>query len=93
MNKFALDTVLELVEDEMGSLGNILSSPQSELSEDSLLDIKWKDMTASVSREAPTTWTVLRHAAYTQKQESRNTAKNPDTVGHFTPLAVTRLSD
>jgi hypothetical protein len=88
MNRFAIDVVLELIDSEMGGLSSVFSSPPGELSEDSLLGIRWKDMITCVSREAPTTWTLLHHTAYTQKQESRNTTKNPDTVWHFKSLAV-----
>ena len=95
MNKFALDTVLEIIGNEMGALDEVFKSPQSELSEESLLSIKWEEMTAEVRREAPTTWTLFRHAAYTQEQESRNTRKNPDSVNislliatYFTNLEV-----
>jgi hypothetical protein len=80
MNKFALESVLELVDNEMGALKDVLSSPQTELSEGALLSIKWKDLMASVCHKAPTTWALFCHAAYTPKQESRNTIKNPDTV-------------
>ena len=48
MNKFALDSVLELIKDEMGELEDELSSPQSDLSEETVLSIKWKDLIASV---------------------------------------------
>lgn len=37
----------------------------------------------------PTTWTLFCHAAYTQKQESRNTRKNPDTVSLCNLLTAT----
>ena len=80
MNKFALDIVLEILRNEMDALDEVFKSPQGELSEESLLSIKWEEMTADVRREAPTAWSLFRHAAYTQKQESRNTRKNPDTV-------------
>jgi hypothetical protein len=93
MNRFALETVLEIIEYEMGALGNVFNSPQSELSEEGLLDIKWKDMVASACHEAPTTWALLRHAAYTQKQESRNTTTNPDTVSHLTLSAIAYFTD
>jgi hypothetical protein len=36
MNKFALDTILEIVGDEMDALDNVFKLPQSELSEESL---------------------------------------------------------
>jgi hypothetical protein len=65
MNKFALDTVFELVENEMGALDDVLGFPQSELSEENLLSIKWNDLRATICHKAPTTWALLRHAAYT----------------------------
>jgi hypothetical protein len=40
MNKFSLDTVFDLVDNEMGSLEDVFSSPQSELSEENLLNVK-----------------------------------------------------
>jgi hypothetical protein len=80
MNKFALDTILELVGDEMDALNDVFKLPQSELLEESLLNIKWKEMTVDVCHEAPTTWLLLHHTAYTQKQESQNTIRSPHTV-------------
>jgi hypothetical protein len=77
----------------MDALDQVFKSPQGELSEESLLKIKWKEMSADVCREAPTTWTLLRHAAYTQKQESRNTKKNPDTVSLCIVLTSTYFTD
>ena len=65
MNRFALDTVLEMVGNEMDALDEIFKSIQEELSEESLLSIKWEEMIADVRREAPTTWTLLHHASYT----------------------------
>ena len=37
MNKFALDSVLELIKNEMGELEDELSSPQSDLSEETVV--------------------------------------------------------
>jgi hypothetical protein len=48
-----LDTVLEIVGNEMDALDDVFKSPQDELSEESLLSIKWKEMTADVCHEAP----------------------------------------
>ena len=65
------------------------------VSEESLLSIKWQEMTTDVRHEtlSPTTWTLFCHATYTQKQESWNTRKNPDTsnicllnVSYFTDI-------
>lgn len=88
INKFALECVMELVDDEMDGLGDVLSSPQGDLSEESLLGINWKDLMASVHYKSPTTWSLVRKAAYTQKQESRNTSKDPDNVSHCCALPI-----
>jgi hypothetical protein len=80
MNNFALETVCELIGKEINALGDVLASPQDELSEDGLLSIKWGDIAAEVNQTAPTTWRLLRHVAYVSKQESRNKLKSPDTV-------------
>lgn len=93
INKFALESVKELVENEMDDLDDIFSSPQSELSEESLLSINWNDLMANVRCKSPTTWSLIRHAAYSQKQESRNTTKDPDTVSHSTSTRFAYFPD
>jgi hypothetical protein len=93
MNKFALDTVLEVLGNEMDTLDEVFKSPQGELLEESLLSIKWKEMMADVRCEAPTTWTLFQHVAYTQKQESRNMKKNPETVSVCIVLTATHFTD
>ena len=80
MEEFAVATVSSIIDREMEALKPIMTSPQEELSEESLLSINWKDMIDQVNRAAPVTWRLFRNAAYTSKQESRNTIKNPDAV-------------
>ena len=83
MDRFALETVSSTVSREMEALKPIVTSPQEELSEESLLSIKWKDMIDRVNRTAPVMWKLFRQAACTSKQDSRNTVKNPDAVSLF----------
>jgi hypothetical protein len=63
MNTFALDTVCELIDKEMGALAKIMVSPSDKLSEETLLGIHWKELISEVNKAAPTTWTLLHHAA------------------------------
>ncbi|KAH9965469.1 hypothetical protein BC827DRAFT_1153743 [Russula dissimulans] len=63
MNAFALDTVRELMDKEMGALAKIMVSPSDELSEETLLGIHWKELISKVNKATPTTWTLLHHAA------------------------------
>jgi hypothetical protein len=80
MEDFAVTTVSSIINREMEALKPIMTLPQDELSKESLLSIKWKDMIDRVNRAAPVTWRLFRYAAYTSKQVSRNTIKNPDAV-------------
>jgi len=63
MNTFALQTVCELVDEEMGMFAKVMTSPPDDLSEESLLGIYWKELASEVSKAAPTTWSLFRHAA------------------------------
>jgi hypothetical protein len=80
MQSWAIETVCNTVDQEMAALKNTMDSPQQELTEESLLGIKWNDMINEVKINAPTMWTLFRHASYTPKQDSRNKNKNPDPV-------------
>ncbi|KAH9953951.1 hypothetical protein BC827DRAFT_1158994 [Russula dissimulans] len=62
MNAFALDTISELVGKEMGALAKVLVSPLDDLSEESLLEIHWKELALEVNSVAPTTWTIFSRA-------------------------------
>jgi len=63
MNTFALQTVCELVDEEMGMLAKVMTSPlDNHVSEESLLGIHWKELASEVSKAAPTTWLLFCHA-------------------------------
>jgi hypothetical protein len=72
LNKWALRTVCETINDEMKGLKTFLKSSPADVSEESLLSIQLDNMVSEVSTMAPTLWYVLRHAAYTSKQDKRN---------------------
>ena len=80
MNEWALGTVCEAVNEEMKCLKTVLKSSPSDVSEDTLLNIQLNGMVSEISTTAPTLWSILRHAAYTPKQDKRNVLKSPDTV-------------
>jgi len=81
MNLWAIATVSDLIDDEIKALEPILSLPKKNVSEKSLLAIKWEDLIDKVQSTAPTFWRVIRNASYSRKQDARNTMKSPDAVG------------
>jgi len=80
MESWAKETVCKAMDIELRALTLAMSSPQDELTEESLLSIQWQDMIDKVKVKAPTVWYLLRHCAYTPNQEKRNKIKNPDPV-------------
>jgi hypothetical protein len=87
MQDWAVDTVTQALDSEMRTLKTIMVSPQEDLSEESLLSVKWESLISGVKSTAPLTWQILRHVAYTKRQESRNNTNNPDAVRHpFLPF-------
>jgi|ERR1700722_15101014 len=91
MNRWAMETVMETIDSEMRALKAVMNSPQSNLTEESLLGISWQEMIEAVTMAAPITWKLFRHAAYTTKQEARNTMKDPDAVRTIYDLLLAEL--
>jgi len=83
MTGFALGITFGILDNEISALANIMSLPQEHLSEETLLSIHWKELISDVQEMALTTWRIFRHTAYTPLQDSRNTIKDPDSVGHI----------
>jgi hypothetical protein len=67
----------------MDALDQVFKSPQGELSEESLLKIKWKEMSADVCREAPTTWTLLRFDFENYKYNDSIVFNRPTSTCHL----------
>ena len=80
MEDWALDTVCDVLDRESDTLKKYLKFPQEELSQETLLAIKWDDMISNVRILSPVTWRLFRHAASTQQQEKRNKYKTPEAV-------------
>jgi hypothetical protein len=80
MDAWAVNTVCDALDKESRGLTGVLSFPQEDISQDTLLEINWTDLASEVKTVAPTTWEVFHHAAWTKKQEQRNKYKNPDAV-------------
>ena len=77
---WALERLLDTINHEMKTVGNLLDYSKECLREETLLDISFKTLVPDVREAAPIFWKILRHAAYTPVQEARNTSKDPDPV-------------
>ena len=80
MTSWAIETVSDMIDDEIQALEPALTLPREDLSEESLLSIKWQDLVEQAQSTAPTLWKILRNASCTRKQDKRNTLKTPDAV-------------
>jgi hypothetical protein len=80
LNDWALDTVCNILDEELSLLKPTMSLPPQELSEEVLLSISWTVMIPEVQTEALTLWRLFRHTLYTPLQDQRNTMKDPDAV-------------
>jgi hypothetical protein len=82
MSEWALKTVQETINNEMKCLKPLMKSKPSDLTEESLLDIRLQDLIGEVSTTAPTLWKVLYHASHTSQQD-RNSLKAPEPVSNY----------
>lgn len=82
---FAVQLVEDMLHREMVAVGKFMRSKPRDLSEQTLLSIKWKEMIASVQDKAPILWKLLRRCSWTSRQQKRNTLKSPDSVCHKLP--------
>lgn len=82
---FAVELVEDMLHREMVSVGRFMRSKPADLSEQTLLAIKWKEMIAEVQDKAPILWRLLRRCSWTSRQQKRNTLKNPDGVRRKLP--------
>jgi hypothetical protein len=75
MEDWAFDMVCNVLDSEMDNLKDILTFPQEELSQETLLAINWDDMISNIKA-----WGLFCHAASTQQKEKRNKLKTSETV-------------
>ncbi|OBZ71473.1 hypothetical protein A0H81_08665 [Grifola frondosa] len=77
--QFALDVVGQVVNKEMGAIGQLMRCSTEDLSEEELLAINWEDLKQAVRTRAPTIWSLLHRCAWVKKQQ-RNTMKDPNSI-------------
>jgi hypothetical protein len=80
MEDWAVDTVCGILDKESENLKEYMKFPQEELSQETLLVIKWDDLSSNVKILSPMTWKLFCHTASTQQQEKQNRYKTPDAV-------------
>ncbi|EED81818.1 predicted protein [Postia placenta Mad-698-R] len=84
LTHWAISCVGDMVTKEMVKIGKVLHSEPEELSEETLLAVKWESLTNTTKQEAPVLWQLLRRCAWTADQDKRNTCKEPDSVMLYT---------
>jgi hypothetical protein len=77
---FAVECVNNIVDQEMKCSAPLFLSPPEELTEEHLMKLDFRKLKTKIIQDAPVFWGLLRHAAYSQKQEMRNRHKDPDMV-------------
>ncbi|KAJ7440734.1 hypothetical protein FB451DRAFT_1058621 [Mycena latifolia] len=80
LEQFALKTVCTSIDRGIKLSAPLFLSPPEELSEEHLTSFDFDSFKSKVRMGNPTLWEVIRHAAYSPLQESRNTHKDPDMV-------------
>ncbi|KAJ7762556.1 hypothetical protein B0H16DRAFT_1807104 [Mycena metata] len=77
---FATHCVSDTIDREMKMSAHLFLSPPEELSEKHLTTLDFEEMRDLMQIHAPVLWRVLRRAAYTPTQVTRNKHKDPDMV-------------
>ncbi|KAI0038742.1 hypothetical protein FA95DRAFT_1613142 [Auriscalpium vulgare] len=94
LRKFVVECVGEMVEKEMKVVAPILTPPGDALSLETLTGLDFHKLSETLRSKdgAPTLWTVLQRAGWSDKQAARNTHKTPNNVimNVIASLAFTR---
>ena len=80
MDRWAVDAVKRRMNREMRAIRPHFTSPQQELSEETLLEVDIEGIMAAVKCDAPTVWSIFHSASWTPQQEKRNKVKSTDMV-------------
>ncbi|KAJ3745938.1 hypothetical protein EV360DRAFT_57404, partial [Lentinula raphanica] len=78
MEKFAFDCVTSRVDRELQLSAPLFKSDPLDFSEDHLLGVDFKELKIQLVSQNPVLWKILRSAAYSTMQETRNKHKDPD---------------
>ena len=87
LKDWALDTVCHVLDKESENLDKYFQVPQDELSQETLLAIKWDDLIFNIKILSPMTWKLFCHATSTQQQDKQNKLKSPKPVSGTLPAA------
>ncbi|KAJ7715201.1 hypothetical protein B0H16DRAFT_1435173 [Mycena metata] len=80
LEEFALKVVCNRIDRGIKLSAPIFLSPPEELNEEHLTSFDFDSFKVEVKTYNPFLWEILRHAAYSPLQESRNKHKDPDMV-------------
>ncbi|KAJ7849914.1 hypothetical protein B0H13DRAFT_1905974 [Mycena leptocephala] len=80
LEEFALKTVCSCIDRGIKLSASLFLSPPEDLSEEQLTSLNFDSFKTEVKSRNPMLWEVLRHAAYSPLQKSRNKHKDPDMV-------------
>jgi hypothetical protein len=75
-----VECVSDVVDWEMKCSALLFLSPPEELTEEHLTKLDFKKFKTKIIRDVLVFWGLLRHAAYSKKQELQNRHKDPDMV-------------
>ncbi|TDL17180.1 hypothetical protein BD410DRAFT_843808 [Rickenella mellea] len=80
LEEFAIQCVEKAINREMNAIAHLMKSPPSDLTTESLTDIKFDDIISALKAPTgcPILWRLLRAANYCKRQDARNTSKSPD---------------
>ncbi|KAJ6566730.1 hypothetical protein B0H19DRAFT_1025346 [Mycena capillaripes] len=80
LEEFAVKAVCSSIDRGIKLSAPLFLSPPEELSEENLTSFNFGSFKSEVKNTNPILWEVIRHAAYSPLQESRNKHKDPDMV-------------
>ncbi|KAJ6601733.1 hypothetical protein DFH09DRAFT_969288 [Mycena vulgaris] len=81
LESFAEEVMRSTIERELDSLAKILSSPAGkDVDEDELTGASFTELISRVKELAPHVWALVHRMAFSERQEDRNTHKDPEKL-------------
>jgi len=81
MEEFAHVCVRETLDYELDAVSELLRS-QNDATEEFFTQMSFSELGSDIQAVAPLLWSLLRRSAYTERQERRNTTKDPNKVSN-----------
>jgi hypothetical protein len=88
LEKFALQAVCNGIDRGIKLSAPLFLSPPEELSEEHLVSFDFESFKSKVKTGNQLLWEVIRHAAYSAQQETRNKHKDPDMVSKIAEFSI-----